>query len=174
MDPKILENGIIRLRPVEPEDADFMWTVESDSTQWIQNALVAPFSRENLLQYAHTYEADPFLAGQIRLIIEDINRQNVGIADLYEISAQHRNAYVGMYILPQYRGKGLGKESLGVLEDYASRLLNLEMLGSKIVDINEASMALFLKSGYEWSGTLRQWIIAGHQKYSLHLLQKAL
>lgn len=174
MNSGILENGIIRLRPVEPDDADFMWTVESDSTQWIQNALVAPFSRENLLQYARSYEADPFLAGQIRLVIEDLNQRRIGIADLYEISAQHRNAYVGIYILPELRGKGLGTEALTLLEDYASRLLNLEMLGSKIVDINEPSMELFLRAGYEWSGTLRHWIIAGHNKYSLHLLQKSI
>lgn len=160
------------LRPVEPEDADFMWNVESDSLQWIQNSLVAPFSRENLLQYARNYEADPFLAEQLRLIIENKDNKRVGIADLYEISPQHRRSFVGIYILPEFRRMGIGLEALEMLENYALRLLNLRQLGAKIVDGNEISMQLFLKAGYEWSGTLRNWMQSGKQIFSLHLLQK--
>lgn len=149
-----------------------MWNVESDSLQWIQNSLVAPFSRENLLQYARNYEADPFLAEQLRLIIENKDNKRVGIADLYEISPQHRRSFVGIYILPEFRRMGIGLEALEMLENYALRLLNLRQLGAKIVDGNEISMQLFLKAGYEWSGTLRNWMQSGKQIFSLHLLQK--
>ena len=37
-----LENEIIKLRSVEPEDAETMWIVESDSEQWMQNGMSAP------------------------------------------------------------------------------------------------------------------------------------
>lgn len=169
-----LENDTLKLRPVEPADADFMWQVESDSSQWVQNALVAPFSRENLLSYACNYEADPFMAGQLRLIAVAKPDMPVGIVDLYEISTQHRNAFVGIYILPQYRGKGLGAQALKLLEVYADKLLNLRNLGSKIVDGNDVSMNLFLSAGYEWCGTLKNWILSGADQYSLHILLKEL
>ncbi|MDE7412182.1 MAG: GNAT family N-acetyltransferase [Muribaculaceae bacterium] len=171
---KFLCDDTLILRPVEPSDADFMWEVESDSTQWVQNSLVAPFSKENLHQYACCYEADPFQAEQLRLIITSIAGDYVGIADLYELSSQHRTSMVGIYILPELRGKGLGMKSLEILENYASRILNLRQLGAKIVDGNDISMELFLKSGYEWSGTLKEWILSGKSSYSLHLLQKSL
>jgi len=171
---KFLSNDHLTLRPVEPEDADFMWSVESDSLQWVQNSLVAPFSRENLVRYANNYEADPFLAEQLRLIIENNEGKRVGIADLYELSAQHHTSMVGIYILPEYRRMGIALESLSLLEKYAVYILNLRQLAAKIVDGNEISMSLFLSAGYEWSGTLKNWIQSGPLTYSVHLLQKKL
>ena len=85
MNNRILSNDVIVLRPVEPFDADYMWAVENDSLQWIQNSIVAPFSRENLIQYAYTYDADPISAKQLRLIITDLSDRIIGIADLFEI-----------------------------------------------------------------------------------------
>lgn len=170
---RFLANERIKLRPVEPEDAEFMWNVESDSLQWVQNSLVAPFSRENLLHYARNYEADPYLAEQLRLIIEEDSKR-IGIADLYELSPQHHTSFVGIYILPEHRRTGAALETLGLLEKYALNILNLRQLGAKIVDGNDVSMHLFLKAGYEWSGTLKNWIQSGSSFYSLHLLQKEL
>ena len=151
-----------------------MWCVESDSLQWVQNSLVAPFSRENILQYACNYEADPYLAEQLRLIIVDKSDKRIGIADLYELSPQHHTSMVGIYILPEFRNAGNGINALNLLEQYALNILNLRQLGAKIVDGNDLSMQLFLKAGYEWSGTLKNWIQSGRQTFSLHILQKAL
>ena len=171
---KFLEDEFIRLRPVEPDDGDFMWNVESDSTQWVQNSLVAPFSRENLRAYALNYEADPFLAEQLRLIITDRGENRIGIVDLYNLSSQHRTSMVGIYILPAYRKQSLAGKALALLEQYARHILNLRQLGAKIVDGNEISMNLFLKAGYVWSGTLKNWILSGPESFSLHILQKEL
>lgn len=171
---KFLCNESIVLRPVEPEDAEFMWEVESDSVQWVQNSIVAPFSKENLRKYAENYEADPFLAGQLRLIITDKFGKYYGIADLYDISAQHRTAWVGIYILPSYRNVGIASETLSTLEDYAFKLLNLHHLGAKIVEGNETSRNLFIKNGYEPCGLLIDWLISGYNKYSINLFQKTL
>ena len=171
---RFLSDDNLTLRPVEPADAEFMWCVESDSLHWVQNSLVAPFSRENILQYACNYEADPYLAEQLRLIIVDKSDKRIGIADLYELSPQHHTSMVGIYILPEFRNAGNGINALNLLEQYALNILNLRQLGAKIVDGNDLSMQLFLKAGYEWSGTLKNWIQSGRQTFSLHILQKAL
>ncbi len=162
------------LRPVEPADADFMWCVESDSLQWVQNSLVAPYSRENLLSYAQNYEADPFLAGQLRLIISDHNGERLGIADLFDLSPQHRTSKIGIYVLPQFRKTGVAIDALRLLEYYSLHILNLRQLCAEIVDGNDISMHLFLKAGFEWSGTLKNWILSGKNTFSLHILQKEL
>lgn len=162
------------LRPVEPEDADFMWRVESDSLQWIQNSIVAPFSRENLLNYAHNYEADPYLAGQIRLIVSSQEGVRMGIADIYELSPQHRTAKIGIYVMPEFRNSGIALEALRLMEYYSLNILNIRQLCAEIVDGNDLSMHLFLKAGFKWSGTLKNWILSGKDTFSLHLLQKEL
>ncbi|MDE6408650.1 MAG: GNAT family N-acetyltransferase [Muribaculaceae bacterium] len=174
MNQRILSDDNIILRPVEPEDAEFMWCVESDSSQWVQNSIVAPFSRENLLNYACNYEADPYLARQLRLIVSDLSGKRMGIADIFDLSPQHRTAKIGIYILPEFRNSGVALEALTLLEFYSLRILNLRQLCAEVVESNDISLHLFLSAGFELRGTLKDWILSGHDTFSLHLLQKEL
>lgn len=170
-----LEDDSIRLRAVEPDDGYFMWAVETDSTQWIENGMSAPFSRHNLEEYARGYDADPIRCGQLRLIIEKKERENfesVGIIDLYDISPIGRTAFVGIYVCPDRRGRSLGKRALILIERYSSQLLNLRMLGAKISDNNIASRRLFESAGYNQTGMLPSWILSGEKSSDLLIFAK--
>lgn len=174
-DSGLLRNGALRLRPVEPEDALAMWEMESDPTQWIQNGMMAPFSLRNLKEYALQYRADPFAEGQLRLMLVDKNvAEPVGIVDLYDISASNRTAWVGIYIRPAFRGNGLGKKALQMLEDYCRRLLNLRILAAKIASENAASQRLFAKAGYIECGCLKDWLVSADNSQDILLFQKFL
>ena len=174
-DSGLLRNGALRLRPVEPEDALAMWEMESDPTQWIQNGMMAPFSLRNLREYALQYRADPFAEGQLRLMLVDKNvAEPVGIVDLYDISASNRTAWVGIYIRPAFRGNGLGKKALQMLEDYCRRLLNLRILAAKIASENAASQRLFAKAGYTECGRLRDWLVSADRSQDILIFQKHL
>lgn len=165
-----LEDSEIRLRAVNPEDSDMMWQAETDSSQWIENQMAAPLSRQNLREYAASYDADPFRAGQLRLIIErKSDACVVGIADLYDISAISRRAFVGIYIFPRFRRNGFAKRALTLLAEYSSRMLNLRLLAAKIAGSNETSMWLFETSGYKLCGTLPYWIEAGGYYFPLNI-----
>lgn len=177
----------VRLRAVEPTDATAMWEVESDRESWRDNGMMAPFSLFNLQEYALNYEANPFSAGQIRLMAEIVeddsynslpreceNTKLIGIADLYEISGSNRTAYVGIYVRPQFRQQGLGAEILASLEEYAKNQLNLRILGAKVKVGNAASICMFEHAGYELAGCLRGWMISGGKEYDVNLYQKHL
>lgn len=167
-----LKDYNIILRAVEPEDVEFMWQVELDSSQWIHNSQLAPYSRKNLEDYASNYDADPFVAGQIRFLIESDNGIRLGILDLYEISAQHRRAFVGIYILKKFRKLGYAQRSLELVERYAFKLLNLRILGAKIVSSNIESLNLFNKAGYKECGIMPEWILAGDKFIDMFLFTK--
>lgn len=174
-DSGLLRNGALRLRPVEPEDALAMWEMESDPTQWIQNGMMAPFSLRNLKEYALQYRADPFAEGQLRLMLVDKNvDEPVGIIDLYDISASNRTAWVGIYIRPEYRGNGVGKKALQMLEDYCRRLLNLRILAAKIASGNVASRRLFAKARYFECGCPKDWLVSADNSQDILLFQKLL
>lgn len=174
-DSELLRNGVLSLRPVEPEDALAMWEMESDPTQWIQNGMMAPYSLRNLKEYALQYRADPFAEGQLRLMLVDKNvAEPVGIVDLYDISASNRTAWVGIYIRPAFRGNGLGKKALQMLEDYCRRLLNLRILAAKIASENAASQRLFAKAGYTECGRLRDWLVSADRSQDILIFQKHL
>ncbi|MDE5869270.1 MAG: GNAT family N-acetyltransferase [Muribaculaceae bacterium] len=174
MADKFLSDDSVLLRAIEITDAEFMWEVECDSLQWVQNSIVAPFSKENLLQYALNYEANPFNEGQLRLIITTVNNEKLGIADIFDISSQHRTAKIGIYILPAFRNLGYAATALRLLERYAHKVLNLRYLCAEVVEGNESSLQLFIKSGYRKSGYLENWLLSGNQTFSLYILQKKL
>lgn len=65
-----MERGEVRLRALEPEDVDRLYIWENDRDIWPFGGTRAPLSRHQLWEYATNYDANPFAAGQLRLIIE--------------------------------------------------------------------------------------------------------
>lgn len=159
---KFLEDSAIRLRAVEPEDAERMFEFERDSEQWLHNGMSAPFSRHNLTLYALEYDADPVRSRQIRFVVEETaGKRIVGLADLYEIDTISGNAFVGIYIAPASRRKGYAAKAVHLLGQYAGQVLNLRVLGAKVSDSNQSSVALFRRCGFMLSGRLPGWLRSG-------------
>lgn len=149
----------VKLRALEPADADFMFDIENDSQAWRYSDTVAPLSRRILRDYALGYDADPFRSGQLRLVVTDASFGTpVGLVDLYEISQRHSRAFIGIYILPAYRRKGYAHEAIKSLCNYASQILFLHQLGTRIGDDNPKSICLFEKCGFSLTATLPDWL----------------
>ena len=155
----MLHSQRLHLRALEPSDADFMYEVENDAQAWRYSDTIAPLSRKILRDYALTYDADPFTAGQLRLIItEEGSKLPVGIIDLYEVSQRHQRAFIGIYICKDFRGKGYAEETINLIEDYAHNNLHLHQLGAKVEDGHTAAEKLFINRGYEMKGHLQDWL----------------
>lgn len=155
----MLHSNRLHLRALEPSDADFMYEVENDAQAWRYSDTIAPLSRKILRDYALTYDADPFTAGQLRLIItEKETNTPVGIVDLYEVSQRHQRAFIGIYICKDFRKNGYADETLQLIEDYAHNTLHLHQLGAKVEDGYEKAERLFTARGYEEKGNLTDWL----------------
>lgn len=172
----MLHSKRLHLRALEPSDADFMYEVENDAQAWRYSDTIAPLSRRILRDYALTYDADPFTAGQLRLIItQEGNNQPVGIVDLYEVSQRHQRAFIGIYICKEFRGKGYAAETIELIEDYAHNNLHLHQLGAKVEESHIPAEKLFVNRGYQLKGTLDDWLSTPDGKFaSLKLFTKKL
>lgn len=78
-----------------------------------------------------------------------------GVAWLKQIDWRVRKAEVGIY-LGRSRGKGLGKEALRNLIQYAFETLNLHKLWATVFSYNMPSQRLFEGLGFRKEGLLRQ------------------
>ena len=150
-------NNKLKLRAVEPEDASMMYEAEDDEAAWRYSDYLAPMSLEILRQYALTYDADPFRSGQLRLIIEK-NGCNAGILDLFDISSRHLRADTGLYLLPAYRGKGLGVEVLEAAADYCRVRLGLHQLSASVAEQNTVALRCYEKAGFTRTGIRPDWL----------------
>lgn len=167
----MLHSQRLHLRALEPGDADFMYEVENDAQAWRYSDTIAPLSRRILRDYALTYDADPFSAGQLRLIITEEGSNNpVGIVDLYDVSQRHQRAFIGIYICQDYRNRGYAEETIGLIEDYAHNNLHLHQLGVKIEEGHETAKKIFEKRGYALKGKLDEWLSTPDGKYATLLI----
>lgn len=156
MNSKKVDNEL-KLRAVEPEDSDMMYEAEGDEAAWRYSDYLAPMSRELLREYALTYDADPFRSGQLRLIIE-VDGKSAGLLDLFDISARHLRADSGIYLLPTFRGKGLGVKALGIAKEYCRKRLGLHQLTASVARQNDAARLCYERAGFLKTGTRPDWL----------------
>ena len=96
----MLSTERITLRPLEPQDLEFLYRWENDTTLWQYADTVAPLSQHLLRNYIDNYDADIFRASQLRLMIEHRHRDIVDKhgyprqgqdSGLYPLIQSHRN-----------------------------------------------------------------------------------
>lgn len=164
-DPAQAQNSVaddqnsVSLRALEPEDLDFLFALENDPDLWaVSDVLPAPISRHALREYLRHSAASLAEAGQMRLIITGEGEQAVGTLDLYDYSALHQRAGVGIAVLPSERRHGYAQAALAQLLSYAREALQLHQLYCTIAQTNEASIKLFGKAGFQLIGVRREWL----------------
>ena len=148
----------IKLRKLEPSDLPFLYQWENDASVWADGSNHNPLSQADLRDYIASTTGDIYKDGQLRLIIES-EGVTCGCIDLFDLDIRNRRAALGMYIAPEYRGKGVGKAALEALETYAFTHLNLRVLYAVIATSNIPCSSLYRSAGYTPSTPLTSWTL---------------
>lgn len=163
----------IYLRALEPEDLEFLFTLENDEKVWEISETLAPYSKYILKQYLANSHKDIYEVKQLRLAISDYNNHLMGLIDLYDFNPKHKRAGVGIIVLEEAnRNRGIGREALSLLIDYAFNYLNLHQLYANISQENEPSIYLFSNLGFERVGIKKDWHYASGKYQNEILYQK--
>ncbi len=158
---KALTGKKIHLRALEPEDLDFLYTIENNESFWEVSSTQTPFSRFVLEQYIVNSHQDIFEAKQLRLIIVDnISNINVGMIDLFEFNPLHKRAGIGILIIESEQHKGFASEAIELLINYSFNQLNLHQLFANITTDNTKSLELFKKLNFKKIGVKKEWIFS--------------
>lgn len=96
----------ISIRALEPEDLEFLYTIENEPKLWMVSNSNVPYSRYVLHEYIASSTNDIYKDGQVRLMIVDGAGHNVGVIDLTNFDPRHHRAEVGIVIASAYRGQG--------------------------------------------------------------------
>ncbi len=150
---------MLRLRKIEPSDLPFLYQWENDAASWADGANHNPLSQQDLRDYIASTTGDIYRDGQLRLIIESSNPATLGCVDLFDFDPRNLRAAIGMYIAPEYRGKGVGHEALKQLESYAFDFLHLRCLYAVIATNNTPCSTLYSHAGYTPSSVLSAWTL---------------
>tara|TARA_R110002072_G_scaffold168505_1_gene322100 strand:- start:1421 stop:1945 length:525 start_codon:yes stop_codon:yes gene_type:complete len=156
-----LKGKNLNLRAIEPEDLNFLHTIENNEIFWEVSHTQAPFSRYVLKQYLENAHLDIYETKQLRLIIEDVfDKKQVGMIDLFDFNPQHKRAGVGILIHPYFQNRGFAAEALSLLINYAFSYLNLHQLYANITPDNIKSISLFEKHNFTKIGIKKDWLLS--------------
>lgn len=172
---QLMRNETIALRPLEPTDLDVLYKWENDSALWVVSDTVAPYSRAALWQYLEAYTADIYAQRQLRLMITMVaDGLPIGTIDFLNFDPLNNRAELGLFVDTVHRGKGLGRQSLELLTDYAREHLGLKQLYVYIALDNEVCLNLFDSFGYRRVGIIEKWVKRGLTYHDVVLLQMIL
>jgi len=160
-----LKGEHIFLRALEPEDLDFVHSVENDESIWEMSSTQTPYSKYVIKQYLENSHKDIYEVKQLRLAIcLQETEATVGLIDLFDYDPANNRAGVGIVIKDKAnRGKGFGKEALALLINYGKAHLHLHQLYANIAEDNQNSILLFEKSGFMKVGVKKEWNLVGDQ-----------
>lgn len=171
----MLNNGKIKLRALEPEDAVTVFLWENDSSLWQYGNTHAPLSLLQIREYIDAYCGDVFSAKQLRLIIADTQSGEVsGIVDLYDLDPQHRRAGVGIMVDSRKQCRGIGGMALELLAEYAYEELGLHQLWCVTAIDNNPAIRMFERAGFRPCGRLRSWLRIGERYCDALVMQRLL
>lgn len=167
-----LSNDIVSLRAVDPEDLDFIYTLENDPSLWHVGNTYAPYSKFTIREYLENAHRDIYEVKQLRLAICNVQKEIVGVVDLYDFDPLHLRAGVGIAIAQAAnRSKGYASAALSLLIGYAFDHLKLHQLYASIAQNNENSRRLFEKLRFRESGIKTDWIATKHGYVNEHFYQ---
>lgn len=161
----------MRLRPLEPEDLELLYTIENDEHLWNTSNTDGPYSRFALKNYiassANIYECE-----QLRLVIDIAKTSQpnttsttqihttshpIGLIDLTNYSPLNARAEIGITLLRAYQGQGYGQKALQLIEHYATERLRIHTLYAYVSPHNLPSFHLFQNNGYKVVAKLPDW-----------------
>lgn len=156
---KVLKGDHIQLRALEPEDLEYLFSLENDPDIWEISGTLTPYSRKVLKDYLDRAHQDIYQAKQLRLVICSEAESQIGLIDLYDFDPRHMRAGIGIVISqPGYRDRGFGAEALSLLCQYAFEVLGLHQLYAGVSADNLRSIHLFDKLGFQQNGFRKDWL----------------
>ncbi|MDE7426465.1 MAG: GNAT family N-acetyltransferase [Muribaculaceae bacterium] len=163
----------LRLRALEPDDADILYIWENDSSLWPYGNTMAPVSLNQLRTYIRNYTGTPLADGELRMMIEDCESgRPLGCVDLTDIDARDLHARVGIFVAVKERHQGVASVALRLIINYARTYLNLHQLIALVGTDNEYSHALFRRTGFKSCGNLRSYVRQGKHYSDVLIYQK--
>lgn len=158
-----LESKRLRIRALEPQDIDIIYSWENDPEVWEISSTIAPYSKYLLQKYLEQAHFDIYQTKQMRLMIDLKEKENhyrsIGSIDLFEFDPFHNRIGIGILIKESAdRQKGYAREALDILLDYLFRILSVHQVYCNIMADNKPSLELFKKHGFRIIGNKKEWI----------------
>lgn len=169
----MLTDKVIYLRALEPSDIDIIFEWENNVELWNAGSTIAPFSRQQIIQYLKDYSSDIYTQRQIRFMVCLCkNDEPIGMFDIFDFDPHNSRAALGVMIDTASQRMGYGYRALALIERYAFSIINIHQLTAIVSSDNIASINLFKKSHFTLIGEIEDWLHTPNGYVSSLMFQK--
>jgi RimJ/RimL family protein N-acetyltransferase len=154
----MLDNSKIILRAIELDDSELIrkWRFDSDSYDYFFEFIPVSHVQNEMWLKNVLLRND-----EVNFIIEERStKTSIGMISLLNIDPRNQKCEMGRVLIgaPDFRGRGLGKESITLLIEYAFNHLNMQKIYCKVFNDNEKAVSIYEKCGFKEEGMLRRHI----------------
>lgn len=162
----LLRGEMMRLRPIEGRDAERLWEAVQDPEGTRLTGTTATFTREQINEWASTVSDRP---GRYDWAIcpaamrdgKPVSDDMIGEIVLNDLDEDVRSANLRLQLLPNYRGRGYGREAIQEVLRFAFDGIDgepgprLHRVSLDVLSINPRAQALYESLGFREEGRLR-------------------
>lgn len=156
-----------QLVAIEPSDIDRMigfYNNEEIHHQMILGYLL-PVNEYNMKEYIENWLKD---SNQKHYKIV-YNQENVGFAQIFDISFINRKAKLGIMIDHAFQSQGIGKKVLARLVDICFDHINLHKVEVEAIGYNQRPIRMFNSLGFVHEGSLRESVYKNGEYHEIRL-----
>ncbi|WP_170110188.1 GNAT family N-acetyltransferase [Flavilitoribacter nigricans] len=162
------QGTIVRLRGIEPEDAEFFyqWNQETE-TQRSLDRIWFPSSLERQREWTAKKATKALDDDGYFFVIENPERIPVGMVHTRDCDPQNGTFSYAVALKAAHRRKGYAREAVKMILNYYFQELRYHKVTVDIYDHNLASIALHEHLGFSREGRLRQMRFAGGKYFDV-------
>lgn len=159
-----LTGELVHLRPVEARDASRLWEALQDQETMRLTGTTRSFTEAEVSQWAATvseHEGRYDFAMTSLMPAKDgsVCDEMIGEIVINDIDPVTRSANMRLQSLPEYRGRGYGREAISLIQQFVfapqPQGLGFHRLSLDVLAINPRAKMLYESLGFVTEGTLR-------------------
>jgi ribosomal protein S18 acetylase RimI-like enzyme len=160
---------IRRLSAESPTDIEQYWQVRNQGLKEFPDAFTTSYEEgiatapEKLAKRFGGGNSDDFVIGAFSATDKLLGC--TGFERETRAKQRHKGKVIGMYVIPDARGTGLGRKILAALLAEAEQLKGLEQIILSVTHSNEGARSLYLSMGFVGFGIERNAIKVGQNYY---------
>jgi RimJ/RimL family protein N-acetyltransferase len=160
----VSETPSVLLRARTHADLDVLYRLAADLSTWEEQRpeSPAPLTRAAWdARIARQVDEDP---GNVRFVIE-VDGSAVGAVSLFEENALVHHAEVGIALVSEARGRGIGTAAIAQLVEFAFVRRNLRRLHLEAISSNIGAIRVYEKAGFVVEGRQREhaWVRGAYE-----------
>ena len=150
----------VTLRPRADADVDVLFSIAADLSTWEERGATSPAPLTESAYRTRLAEVDSDTSSSNVQFVIDVDGVAVGSVSLSEVDSLARHAEVGVALVAEARGTGIGTAAISQIVEFAFVRCNMRRLHLEVIESNRGAIRAYEKAGFVLEGRQREhaWV----------------